>query len=126
MSYLRSVNELYPIWALPTQDMLWANYDSNSTGLGSGISAMPSLHVALATLNALLLSRLSRTAGILGWLVCGGDPRRVGPSRLALCHRRLCRRSPPSCSSGGRQAGGRPAAANLRPFLSHRLAVPSA
>jgi hypothetical protein len=67
ISYLRSVDELYPIWALPTQDMLWANYESNSTGLGSGISAMPSLHVALATLNALLLSRLSRTAGILGW-----------------------------------------------------------
>jgi hypothetical protein len=67
MSYLRSVDELYPIWALPTQDMLWANYESNSTGLGSGISAMPSLHVALATLNALLLSRLSRSAGILGW-----------------------------------------------------------
>jgi hypothetical protein len=67
MSYLRSVDELYPIWALPTQDMLWERYESNSTGLGSGISAMPSLHVALATLNALLLSRLSRSAGILGW-----------------------------------------------------------
>ena len=67
MSYLRSANELYPIWALPTQDILWQNYASNSTGLGSGISAMPSLHVALATLNALLLSRLSRIAGMAGW-----------------------------------------------------------
>jgi len=67
MSYLRSVDELYPIWALPTQDMLWQNYESSTAGLGSGISAMPSLHVALATLNAILLSRLSRIAGILGW-----------------------------------------------------------
>jgi hypothetical protein len=67
MSYLRSVDEVYPIWALPTQDMLWERYSSNTTSLGSGISAMPSLHVAITTLNALLLSRLSRTAGILGW-----------------------------------------------------------
>jgi hypothetical protein len=67
MSYLRSVDEIYPIWALSTQDMLWESYTSNTTGLGSGISAMPSLHVAITTLNALLLSRLSRVAGILGW-----------------------------------------------------------
>jgi hypothetical protein len=67
MSYLRSVDEVYTIWALSTQDMLWERYIANSTGLGSGISAMPSLHVAITTLNALLLSRLSRIAGILGW-----------------------------------------------------------
>jgi hypothetical protein len=67
MSYLRSVDEVYPLWALSTQDMLWQNYEASTTGLGSGISAMPSLHVAIATLNALLLSRLSRIAGILGW-----------------------------------------------------------
>jgi hypothetical protein len=68
MSYLRSVDEVYPIWALSTQDMLWDQHISRSPGLGSGISAMPSLHLAIATLNALLLSRLSRIAGILGWL----------------------------------------------------------
>jgi hypothetical protein len=68
MSYLRSVNDIYPIWALSTQDMLWDQHISRSPGLGSGISAMPSLHLAIATLNALLLSRLSRIAGILGWL----------------------------------------------------------
>jgi hypothetical protein len=68
MSYLRSVDDVYPVWALGTQDMLWDRYTANSTGLGSGISAMPSVHVALTTLNAILLSRLSRIAGILGWL----------------------------------------------------------
>lgn len=47
--------------------MLWQNYESSTVGLGSGISAMPSLHVALTTLSALLLSRLSRTAGVLAW-----------------------------------------------------------
>jgi hypothetical protein len=71
MGYLRSVNEIYPIWALSTQDMLWEQHMSRSPGLGSGISAMPSLHLAIATLNALLLSRLSRTAGILGWIYVG-------------------------------------------------------
>ena len=68
MSYLRSVNDIYPVWALPTQDMLWAKHLSEKPGLGSGISAMPSLHLAIAALNALMLSRLSRIAGILGWL----------------------------------------------------------
>ena len=68
MSYLRSVNETYPILALSTQDMLWEKHIANSAGLGSGISAMPSLHVAIATLNAILLSRLSRALGLLGWI----------------------------------------------------------
>lgn len=67
MSYLRSADHLHPIWALTMQDMLWESYESNIAGIGSGISAMPSMHVALATVNALLLSRLSRTAGLLGW-----------------------------------------------------------
>jgi hypothetical protein len=67
MSYLRSVDEVYPIWALPTQDMLWERHIASSTGLGSGISAMPSVHVAITTLNALFLSKLSRKAGLLGW-----------------------------------------------------------
>ena len=68
MSYLRSVNDIYPIWALSTQDMLWDAHVSNTPGLGSGISAMPSLHVAIAALNAILLTKLSRTAGMLGWI----------------------------------------------------------
>ena len=71
MSYLRSVDEIYPIWALSTQDMIWQKHISNTTGLGSGISAMPSMHLAMATLNAILLAKLSRGAGILGWIYLG-------------------------------------------------------
>lgn len=71
MSYLRAVDDVYPLWALSTQDMLWQNYTAGSTALGSGISAMPSLHVAVTTLNAILLSKLSRTAGIIGWIYLG-------------------------------------------------------
>jgi hypothetical protein len=37
----------------------------------AGISAMPSMHVALATLNALFLNRINRSAGIAGWSFLG-------------------------------------------------------
>ena len=45
------------------QDMLWQRYVSNADGVGSGISAMPSLHVAGATLFALLGWRTNRILG---------------------------------------------------------------
>lgn len=35
---------------------------------GGGISAMPSMHLAVVTLNALMLGSLDRRAGLLGWL----------------------------------------------------------
>jgi hypothetical protein len=71
MSYLRSANEVYPITALATQDLIWERFTSESTAFGSGVSAMPSMHVAKAALNAILLSKLSRTAGVLGWIYVG-------------------------------------------------------
>ena len=42
-------------------------YRADVPALGSGISAMPSMHVAVATLNAFYLSRLNRWLGIAGW-----------------------------------------------------------
>lgn len=42
-------------------------YQTGRSDLGGGISAMPSVHVAFATLNAFLLSSLNRWLGILGW-----------------------------------------------------------
>jgi len=41
---------VFGIFALNTQDMLWNDYLKNDTGIGSGISAMPSMHVAIAAL----------------------------------------------------------------------------
>lgn len=38
------------IYALDTQALLWADYLKNDTGIGSGISAMPSMHVSVAAL----------------------------------------------------------------------------
>ncbi|PCI46246.1 MAG: hypothetical protein COB49_08735 [Alphaproteobacteria bacterium] len=43
-------DSFFGIYALATQDMLWADYLKNDTGIGSGISAMPSMHVAVAAL----------------------------------------------------------------------------
>lgn len=47
------------------QNMLWRYYASGGFGIGSGISAMPSMHVAGATLFALLGWRTNRTLGIV-------------------------------------------------------------
>lgn len=49
-------------------DYLYGSYVSNKTVVGSGISAMPSFHVAIVTLNALFLWSLNRWAGAVAWL----------------------------------------------------------
>ena len=46
---------------------LMESYKTGTPVLGAGISAMPSMHVAIATLNALYLARLNRWAGVAGW-----------------------------------------------------------
>lgn len=47
---------------------LFENYTSRTTAMGTGISAMPSMHMAIVTLNALMLTRLNRWAGTAGWI----------------------------------------------------------
>jgi len=54
LSYLSSLAKDYPVWAVATQQALWDGYKSSTIGLGSGISAMPSVHVAMAMLFALI------------------------------------------------------------------------
>ena len=49
-------------------DYLFANYETGGHVMGGGISAMPSMHIAIATLSALLLGRMGHAAGTLGWL----------------------------------------------------------
>jgi PAP2 superfamily len=65
MDYLMATNQSYPIWALTAQGVLWDNFALGGLTLGAGISAMPSMHVAIATLFALLCWRTNRWAGIL-------------------------------------------------------------
>lgn len=53
--------------AVNTQRYLWALYEAGESGLGSGISAFPSMHVSLATLNALFLFEWSRRWGCVAF-----------------------------------------------------------
>jgi hypothetical protein len=64
MQYLHSAAAEHPVWALATQEMLWQAYQSKEAALGAGISAMPSMHVAIAVLLALFGWRVSRGLGI--------------------------------------------------------------
>lgn len=70
MAYLRHVSESWPVWSVGIQDSLLAAY---KTGQGqiSGISAMPSMHVTIATLMALLGWHVNRRAGILFTIFAG-------------------------------------------------------
>ncbi|TAJ69242.1 MAG: hypothetical protein EPO51_23575 [Phenylobacterium sp.] len=52
LSYLDFSRGL-PLSSVDVQAMLWSAYANNAASLGSGISAFPSLHVAMATLFAL-------------------------------------------------------------------------
>ncbi|MBZ9717598.1 phosphatase PAP2 family protein [Mesorhizobium sp. AD1-1] len=70
MQALATADRIYPIWALNTQDMLWGGYTGATTG-SVGISAFPSLHVAMAVLFALYATRRSRLAGVVMWLFAG-------------------------------------------------------
>jgi len=65
MAYLRSANEHFPIMVLSVQDELLASYQSANRGLGRGITAMPSMHVAMALLFFLAMRRISKKAGLV-------------------------------------------------------------
>jgi hypothetical protein len=62
MAYLRSVDRTYPIMALNVQDLLLGWYRKSSHGLGSGITAMPSMHVSIAFLFFLAMRHVAPLA----------------------------------------------------------------
>jgi hypothetical protein len=53
MSYLRTVDGQMPLSNMAIRDRLWDAYLGHSGEMASGISAMPSLHVAIVTLCAI-------------------------------------------------------------------------
>lgn len=65
LDYLHETNESYPILAVDVQETLWEYYINKGIGIGRGISAMPSMHVATSTLFALLGWRINRALGII-------------------------------------------------------------
>lgn len=60
-------SELPPVWALGTQEMLLEKYINSETGIGIGISAMPSMHVTIAVLMALCGYELNKKLGYALW-----------------------------------------------------------
>jgi hypothetical protein len=64
MAYLQAANEHYPIWALGAQENLWTHYEHLTAGAGSGISAMPNMHVGTSMLFTLLGWRTHRLLGL--------------------------------------------------------------
>ena len=70
--YLRSVDAHTPLLSVRGEAFLWYAYRHRVEALGYGVSAMPSLHVASATLMALFGFRFSRLLGTIltGVAVC--------------------------------------------------------
>ncbi|WP_422062061.1 phosphatase PAP2 family protein [Sphingopyxis sp.] len=68
MAYLGKANQIYPVLSVDVQQQIIAWYASGSHDLGRGISAMPSMHVALAFLFFLAIRQVSRTLGIVFFL----------------------------------------------------------
>jgi len=52
---------------LELTNYLYTSYATDTMVLGTGISAMPSLHVAIAFLNALFFASINRVAGVIAW-----------------------------------------------------------
>lgn len=65
MAYLHDVAKHWPVWSVEVQNALWKSYVTGD-GVISGISAMPSMHVAITTIIAFLAWRTSK---VFGWIL---------------------------------------------------------
>ncbi len=64
MAYLNAANEQIPVMTLKVQGMLLEWFHADANGLGSGITAMPSMHVAIAFLYWLAMRQISPRLGL--------------------------------------------------------------
>ena len=65
MRYLGEVDRVAPLPSLRIRDLLWRGYVGGTDEVAMGISAMPSLHVAIVTLCAISGWYVSRLVGVL-------------------------------------------------------------
>jgi hypothetical protein len=63
MAYLNAANEQVPVMTLRVQGLLLDWYGTAENGLGSGITAMPSMHCAIAFLYWIAMRRVSPRLG---------------------------------------------------------------
>ncbi len=70
MAYLNAANEQYPVAVLKVQSDLIAWFEQGDYRFGRGISAMPSMHVALAFLFFLAIRHVSQIAGWFFGVFC--------------------------------------------------------
>jgi hypothetical protein len=63
MQRLQAIDLHHHLTAVGVQDRIWADHANQVVAVGSGVSAMPSMHVSIATITALFLRRIG-----LGWL----------------------------------------------------------
>jgi hypothetical protein len=68
MDNLRRANAIVPLGVIEEQNTLWQGYSKHM--LIAGISAMPSMHNAMALLMALTATQLGRNLAILLWCHC--------------------------------------------------------
>jgi hypothetical protein len=71
MEYLRQASDVAFVPALDVQEMLWRTYASKGLAVGGGISAMPSLHVAIAFSFVLLGQAIDRRLAIAAAVFAG-------------------------------------------------------
>ena len=67
-AYLDHAKNIYPVVARNAQAMLLEKYKLNQMGLGAGISAIPSMHIAVVVLNGIFLFKINRLAGWAAWI----------------------------------------------------------
>ncbi|MCZ2721584.1 phosphatase PAP2 family protein [Marinomonas sp. 15G1-11] len=65
--WLLNNNRFFNVWALKTQDILWESYVQSNHGITSGISAMPSMHISVASLIAMTIYHFNKTFGGIAW-----------------------------------------------------------
>jgi hypothetical protein len=65
MAYLHASHDLYRNWSVLAQDYLWHLYSTDNAHLGGGISAMPSMHLAVTMLIYLLARSYGRRMAAL-------------------------------------------------------------
>lgn len=64
-NYLSTVNKTIPLQSSRLQELLWYQYKNDIYGVGSGISAFPSMHVAMTFLMVMLSWQINSALGVV-------------------------------------------------------------